>query len=315
MSLPDGFVAGMTWGYPGRRGEWGTPTAAESMRLMRDRLGITWTTLAFAAYQDTPFSTEIRFRDAPTVTDDEVVWAIREAKDLGLRVCLKPMVNCADGTWRAHINFLDIDVPGEPTWTEWWAAYREYMVHFAGVAEAEGANLLCVGCEQVQSDRRADDWRALIAAVREAYSGPLTYDCNKYQEDRLTWWDAVDVISCSGYYPQGDWGQALDRIAPVVARHGKPFIFMEGGCPSRVGAPADPGNWRLQAPPSEEAQDGWYRDLFAATASRPWVRGFMFWDWRAVLHAAEDAATNDDYGVYAKAAEATIRETYRERLG
>jgi hypothetical protein len=26
--LPDGFVAGFTWGFPGRRDEWATPEAA-----------------------------------------------------------------------------------------------------------------------------------------------------------------------------------------------------------------------------------------------------------------------------------------------
>ncbi len=305
----------MTWGFPGNRGEWGTSAAASSMRLMAERLGLTWTTLAFVARQDTAQSAVIRWREAPTATDYEVTWAIREAKSLGLKVCLKPMINVADGTWRAFIDFLDPDVPGEPTWGEWFAAYREYMEHFAAVAEAEGVDLLCIGCEQVRSDHRADDWRALIATLREVFTGPITYNCDKYQEDRVTWWDAVDVISSSGYYPQGGWEPQLDRIGAVVSRLGKPFLFMEGGCPSRLGAAANPNNWKLEARPSEEAQDGWYRDAFAAASSRPWVRGFMFWDWRAILHDEADAAINDDYGVYAKKAEATIREEYRRRLG
>ena len=31
---------------------------------------------------------------------------IAYAQGIGLKVILKPMVNVADGTWRAHINFL-----------------------------------------------------------------------------------------------------------------------------------------------------------------------------------------------------------------
>lgn len=313
-TLPDGYVAGFTWGYPGKRDEWGTERAAASMREMRDRLGVTWVTLAFTALQAKAQSTEIAWREAPTVSDEQVAWAIREAKALGLRVCLKPMINVADGTWRAFIDFLDPDVPGEPTWGEWFASYTAYLTHFAALAEAEGVDLFCVGCEQVKSDARADEWRATIAAVRERYSGPVTYNCDKYQEDRVTWWDAVDVISASGYYIEGDWERQLDRIGAVVERHGKPFIFLEGGCASRVGAPLNPNNWALAAPASEDAQDGWYRDALAATASRAWVRGFTFWDWKAFLHAPDDAATDLDYGVFAKKAEATVREAYRAKV-
>ena len=313
MTRGKGFVAGFTWGFPGARGQWGTTEAAASMRLMAERLGLNWTTRAVVARQDTAQSTVIRWREAPTATDDEVVWAIREAKGLGLKVCLKPMLGVVDGTWRAFIDFLDPDVPGEPTWGEWFASYREYMTHFAAIAQAEGVEMLCVGCEQVKSDPRDNDWRALVAAVRAVYSGLVTYNCDKYQEDRVPWWDAVDVISSSGYYPQGDWPRQLDRIEAVVRRHGKPFVFMEGGCPSRVGAPANPNNWKLQSPPSEDAQDGWYADAFAATASRDWVGGFMFWDWRALVHDVADASSNDDYGVFGKKAEATIRVAYRDR--
>jgi len=314
MTLPSTFAAGMTWGYPGKRGEWGTSAAAESMRLMRDRLGATWTTLAFCAYQSKAQSTTIGWRDAPTITDDELVWAIREAKKLGLKVIVKPMINVADGTWRAFIDFLYPDVAVEPKWSEWFAAYSEYLVHFAAIAEAEGADMFCVGCEQVKSDVMADEWRATIDAVRAVYSGAITYNCDKYQEDRVSWWDAVDVISASGYYPQGSWERELDRIERVVHAHGKPFLFLEGGCASRDGAPANPNDWAHEGAASEDAQDGWYRDMFAATAQRPWVGGFMFWDWKANLYAAEDASTNLDYGVFAKKAEATVRDAYADRL-
>ena len=78
--------------------------------------------------------------------------------------------------------------------------------------------------------------RALIEEVRGVYSGLITYNCDKYQEDHVTWWDAVDVISSSGYYRSGDWRNQLDRIEGVVAREGKPFFFMEAGCPSREGS-------------------------------------------------------------------------------
>lgn len=303
-------IRGMTWGFIGTRGEWATPAAADSLRLMTERLGTNTACIAFCGWQDTAFSTEVKFRDAPTVTDDEVVWAIREAKALGQRVILKPILNVTDGTWRAHINFFDVDVPCEPKWSDWFASYTEFIVHYAALAQAEGVEMFCIGCEMVQTDRRADEWRAVIAAVREVYSGTVTYNCDKYQETNVTWWDAVDVISSSGYYPQHDWDNQLDRIEAVVRREHKPFFFMEAGAMSTEGSQHLPNSWTLEGDVSQEAQRDWYEAMFAACDRRDWVGGWVLWDWKANLYAIEDAAADPEYALYGKLAEGTVAERY-----
>lgn len=284
------------------------------MRLMAEH-GVNWTALAYAAEQATAQSTEIPFREAPTVTDDEVVGAIRAARAHGLRVCLKPVVNVADGTWRAYIGFFDRDVPGEPSWGEWFEAYREFIVHAARIAEAEGCEMLCIGCEMVRADSREADWRTLVAAVRGVYSGLVAYNCDKYQEDRLTWWDAVDVVTSSGYYPIDRWEDELDRIEHVVEASGKPFFFMEAGCPSRVGSAQRPNDWNLAGAPSGDEQLRYYRAMFAACDARPWMRGFMLWDWPPRLFAESDAAVDDDYCPFGKPAGEFLRESYLARAG
>ncbi|QPE05116.1 1,4-beta-xylanase [Microbacterium schleiferi] len=302
-------VCGMTWGWVGTRGTWATPEAESSMRAMADT-NVTWAAIAYASVQATPFDTEIPFSEAPTVTDAEIVWAIREAKSSGMRVCLKPVVNCADGSWRAHIGFLWPDVPGEPTWDEWFASYRAFILHAARLAAAEDCEMLCVGCEMVRADAQDAQWRRLIAEVREVYSGLITYNCDKYQEDRLTWWDAVDVISSSGYYPIDEWEAQLDRIKAVVDRHDKPFLFMEAGCPSREGSAQRPNDWTLAGAPSGEEQLRYYEAMFAHCRERTWVSGWMLWDWPARLYSAADAASNDDYCPWGKPAGAFLRDVY-----
>lgn len=302
-------ICGMTWGWVGTRGTWATPEGAQSMARMAEH-DVTWTAIAYATEQATAFSTEVPL-EGPHVSDDEIVWAIREAHALGLKVCLKPVVNVADGTWRAHIGFFDWDVPGEPSWTEWFASYREFILHAARIAQDEGCAMLCIGCEMVRADGQDAHWRALVADVREVYSGLLTYNCDKYQEDHVTWWDAVDVISSSGYYPIGEWARQLDRIEAVVAAHGKPFFFMEAGCPSREGSAARPNDWSLPGAASGEEQLRYYEEMFRAVRARPWVRGLMLWDWPARLYAERDAARNDDYCPYGKPAGAFMAQQYR----
>lgn len=309
-----GYVAGMTWGWTGIRGTWGTPAAEHSMKEMKRTLGANWTAIALGALQDTAQSTEIRYGEEPTVTDAEVKWAIREAKRIGLQVCLKPVVNCADGTWRAHIHFFDIDVPCEPKWSDWFASYTRFILHYANIAKETGCEMLCIGCEMVQTDRRETEWRRLIQEVRKIYSGLITYNCDKYQEDQVQWWDAVDIISSSGYYPVGAWEEQLNRIEPVVKKHGKPFFFMEAGCPSRTGSSQIPNDWGLAGDPNEEEQARYYERMFGSCEARSWVSGFMLWDWPAALYSPDEAAANDDYCPYGKQAEKVIRSFYGTRV-
>jgi hypothetical protein len=300
----------MTWGWTGTPGTWTTPAAEASLDALAD-LGGNWVGLALAAVQDNAQSTDIRFGAGATVSDDDVRAAIRGSHDRGLKVCLKPVVNCADGTWRAYIGFFDWAVPGEPNWAQWFASYERFIVHYARIAEEEGCELLCIGCEMVRADSRETEWRSLIAAVRAVYSGQITYNCDKYQEDRITWWDAVDVVSSSGYYPIASWEAQLDRIGAAVAASGKPFFFMEAGCPSRTGSPDLPNDWALPGEPSGAEQERYYREMFRACEARAWVRGFMLWGWPAALYPLELAASNDDYCVYGKPAEAVVREEFR----
>ncbi|MBB6636191.1 glycoside hydrolase family 113 [Cohnella thailandensis] len=306
-------VCGMTWGWTGVRGTWTGEAADRSMEEMA-KLGVNWVAIALAALQEHPQSTAIPFREEPTVTDAEVRLAIRKAKSLGLKVCLKPVVNCANGTWRAHIGFFDNDIPGEPTWREWFASYGEFIKHYAAIAEEEGCEMFCIGCEMVQTDKREAEWRRLISEVRPIYGGLITYNCDKYQEGYVAWWDAVDIISSSGYYPIGEWEEQLDRIEGVVKKWNKPFFFMEAGCPSREGSPSRPNDWSLPGGPSEEAQKRYYEDMFAANAKRDWMRGFMLWDWPAKLYDASEAAANDDYCMYGKQAADVVRDHYTNLL-
>ncbi|MFC7679162.1 1,4-beta-xylanase [Paenibacillus sp. GCM10028914] len=300
----------MTWGFMGVRGTWMTESASMSMRTMAETTGVNWTAIAFSAWQATAFSTEIPYWKDLTVTDEEVIWAIQNAKSLGLKVCLKPIVNCEDGTWRAHINFFDKDVPCEPKWRDWFASYRNYILHFAQIPEQTDCEMLCIGCEMVQTDRRETEWRDLISEVRKVYSGLITYNCDKYQEDNVAWWDALDVISSSGYYPIHDWDQQLDRIEKVVQQFNKPFFFMEAGCPSRTGSSAIPNDWTLEGEANQAEQADFYRMMFDKCGERDWVRGFMLWDWPAQLYEREQAAIDDGYCIYGKEAEAITAQAY-----
>jgi hypothetical protein len=182
------------------------------------------------------FSTNLRTYDDPDftwgdanremVTDDEIRHAIDLARENGMKVVMKPVVNCRDGVWRAWIRFYRPTTPEEQAagvagvenpwgdepgflegmtrddakWDAWWNNYSGFLKHYAGIAAEKDVQLFCLGCEMNSTEEFEDHWRKLIAEVRAIYSGPITYDINHGRERELTWWDAVDVASISAYY-------------------------------------------------------------------------------------------------------------------
>lgn len=304
------YIKGFTYGWMSGRGSFRLPEARESLRLMQERTGSTTVIFALAALQDTPHSTKVDYRGEHIVEDDELIAMLDYARSLGLKLIMKPTVNCRNGTWRAHINFFDEDVPCEPKWHEWFASYTEYQRHYARIAEQTGCEMMIVGCEMVQTERRSAEWRQLIADVRQDYAGLITYNTDKYQENNVKWWDAVDVISSSGYYPINDWDHQLDRIESVIRPYNKPFFFAEAGCPSRSGSAMIPNDWEWAGTVNPGEQADYYTAMFSACKTRPWVSGFGLWDWSAALYKEEEALNHDGYSVYGKPAEHVIREFY-----
>ena len=270
--------------------------------------------LPVCAWQDHAYSTVVH-GEGPDVMDENDVRAVcAQARNLGLAVILKAMVNCRDGYWRAYIRFFDPPVPTEPLFSDWFASYEQHVLHLAAMAEENQTALFCVGCEMVGTDGQADAWRRVIAHAREIYHGPLTYNCDKYQEDRVTWWDALDVMSSSGYYPLPDLENQFRRIENAASACRKPFMFMECGCPARLGSELLPNNWNFGGDVSPETQAAWYRAFLDTVCAFPFVRGVGWWDWPATrLYPEESGLTHNGYCMYGKPAAGVIAE-YAPRL-
>lgn len=280
----------------------------KSLRLLKDSTATDTAVIAIIALQDTAHSEDIDFTGAHMPKDEELIEIINYCKELGLNVILKPMVNCKNGVWRAHINFFDKEVPCEPKWSNWFRSYYEYQLHYAKIAEKTDCKMLIIGCELVQTERKEEYWRGLIEKIRNVYTGLLTYNTDKYQEEMVKWWDELDVISSSGYYPINQWEENLDRIEKVVKYYDKPFFFAECGCPSRTGSSLIPNDWTHEGSLNLEEQSKYYKTMFEVCRKREWVGGFVCWDW--VSNLMEEEPINDGYSVYKKPAANVIKHYY-----
>lgn len=304
------FIKGITFAPFCPRGSFLTKEAYKSLDNLIAGTGANFITLVPNALQETAQSEEIIFTGKATLGDDELTKIIEYIHKAGLKVALKPTVNCKNGTWRAHINFFDKDVHCEPKWSNWFCSYTDFQLHFAELAQKTGCEMFIAGCEMVMSERRSSEWRKLISDIRGVYDGPVTYNTDKYQEDCVTWWDCVDYICSSGYYPINDWEKELDRIEAVVDKFQKPFFFAECGCMSVKGSSLVPNDWTITGEPALEEQADWYTSMFEACKKRSFVGGFSLWDWGAKQYPLYKANTHRGYDIYGKPAQTVVKKYY-----
>jgi hypothetical protein len=217
----------------------------------------------------------------------------RLAQAHGIQTLLKPHIwlTNAQGKWRA-----DIAMKSDEDWRAWFRSYRAFILHYARLAEAEGFEALCVGMELTKTvSAREHDWRALIAAVREVYSGKLTYSANWFREfEKIPFWDALDFIGIQGYFPLSSetqptaaqlrrgWEPHRRTIAALAKRTGKPIVFTEIGYRSTADTAKDPWRWPRRADGDQidvKLQARCYQVFYEIFWNEPYFAGAYWWKW------------------------------------
>ena len=114
--------------------------------------------LIVTGYQETPWSTTIDATSPSTPTDAELIHVINLAHKLGLKVMLKPHLDLRNEIendwWRGEIG---PDFTSEAQWAAWFASYRDFIEHYAQLAQTYGADQFCVGTELLGTTHRAED--------------------------------------------------------------------------------------------------------------------------------------------------------------
>lgn len=249
-------------------------------------------TFAVTWYTDNVYSTNI-YRTGNTASDASLIWAMQQARAEGLKVVLAPHLDSLDGQWRANINPSD--------YTTWFANYTAMIDHYADIAQQNGAVLLYVGAELIDMSTNpayTNNWRALIAGVRQHFSGKLSYSANwgsgsfATEYPRITWWDALDYLGISAYFElantttptlsqlNASWASWMtNNIAPFQQQWNKQLLFTEGGY--RSGNQTAERPWDASSPMALDTQQqaNCYESVFETWANVPWFAGEMFWDW------------------------------------
>jgi hypothetical protein len=306
----------VTW-WPG---QYATPEADRSLANLA-ATGANWLALIVTGYQETYTSTLIA-RDSPqTPTDDDLIHVITKARELGLSVMLKPHVDLGKDTthWRGDIGAGFVN---ETQWQRWFASYRDFINHYATLAQEHGVEQFCIGTELVATSRREEEWRRVVQEGRERFSGPMTYASNHSGEEAsIAWWDAVDFIGVDAYYaltakkdPTVDelkdaWIRRgyIDTLASLAEQFDKPILVTEIGYRSVDGANMAPWEWQSAPAIDLQEQANAYQAAFEVLWGQPWLAGIYFWNWD--IDPDKGGETDADFTPHNKPAE-TVLKTY-----
>ena len=188
----------------------------------------------------------------------------------------------------------DIEMKTEADWRAWFARYEGYILAYARPAAEAGVDAFCVGRETDKAaTAREADWRRLIARVREVFKGPLTYSANFDSYARIGFWDALDVIGISAYFPLTDereptaeglaaaWDDIMTPLESFARKENRRVVFTEIGYPAVASAARRP--WDDAGGPADVwLQARLYEASLRAVSGRPFLAGTFFWLWEGV---------------------------------
>jgi len=265
---------------------------------------------------DGPDATDVHKYDG-TAPDATILTNIQQATARGLRVVFMPMIYCngCDGGWRGNLNPSDPDL--------FMQNYTQHMLlYYAQLVRQSGVWLFSLGSEMNYLQPYADDWRQAATEVRRDFTGLVTYQPNWDHVDRVDFWDALDIVTVSAYFPltskpspsvddlkrawrssnvpgwKGqNWVGVLQRI---VDQTGKRLLISEVGYRSTtVGAeyPYDEANPTQTS--DQLTQANAYQALLETFSAQPWFMGVIWWEWRG----DDSGADNGDMSPRGKLAE------------
>jgi hypothetical protein len=232
---------------------------------------------------------------------------------------LKPQVYIHN-SWVGEVDFKT-----EAEWKIWEDTYRNYILTFAKIAAEEKIDLFCIGTEyKIAAQKREMFWRNLIDEVRSIYHGQITYSSNWDGYKKVPFWDALDFIGLSAYFPltkiktpsvtllKKEWKPILNKLKKFSNKHKKNILFTEYGYLS-VDYCADK-NWLLEKQLddleiNQEAQANAYHALLETFGTQNFWNGGFLWKWYHNKEGRKEYRAKD-YTPQGKTAEDVIKFWY-----
>ena len=330
LPRPDAFQKGMNFGHhkPFDSQVYGlyTPPGTDQSLENLAATGANWIALIVSGGQETIDSTDIFYNSVATATDEELSRVIDLAHALGMRVMLKSSLKLFQDPTHGPPD-IRITFETEEQWQEWFASYRDFIIHYATLAKNAHADMFCIGDELRGTVHRETEWRSIAQEIRQFYKGPIIYEATVnadegLSEDKLIdWWDAVDYIGLLGYFPLTEnnyeptveelkeaWSGYLSRLEILSDEFQRPIIISEIGYQSKDGTNQRPAGYQEDGPLDLEEQADCYEAALEVLIGQPWLAGIYWFHWSANPNAG--GPNDKSYTPQGKPAEEILKSYY-----
>ena len=218
--------------------------SAEARRSLRLLSALGADSVAFNPYLWQPAANSpdvVRGGDTP---DAALLAGIRQARELGLKVLVKPHL------WVNNGRPGEARLADDAAWRRWFTAYTTALVAMARSAQEAGAEALSIGTA-IRAANTRPEWRDVIAAVRPVFRGRLLYVAADTEDaEAFPHWPLLDAVGLRIYRPLGpddrgaDWAAVMareaERLDRLEQRVRKKIWVAELGVRSAAGAAANP---------------------------------------------------------------------------
>lgn len=186
---------------PYTRAKYSTKAAKETIKNIKST-GSNWISVPVPLFQESTDSSDMkpiyamlstfdRFDETPD--EREINYAVTMAKNNGLKVMLMPTIEVN------RPGFIKSNLIGEEfapyQARRWFKFYQEELLKIAKIAEENGTDMICIGHNLKHLSYYERHWDELIKAVREVYSGKLTYSASLDIEFlKSGFWKKLDYV-------------------------------------------------------------------------------------------------------------------------
>jgi hypothetical protein len=264
------------------------------------------------------------WKDFDTPDDDDIAFILKTAKSRGFLTTARPIIDerslmaAGAGDWRGTLRPADVNA--------WFKSYSALLSEYAELAQESGADVMIVGTELNSLEKYTAKWREVIGAVRQRFSGTLSYSSNQGISTSMPW-DLLDYVGIDAFFElqtpptnataedMAAWSKTwVTWMDNWLKNHLPAFrdkvVLTEVGSQSQTNAHKKSWLWNHGGQVDLEDQRRFYQAI--CEAWKPRVNG-IYW-WVAELDLPPDPLLDGDFSPLGKPAEEEMRKCLNQDL-
>lgn len=280
--LQDGPVRGFTLGLQSKDLNYDYKMLLKEIKAT----GAPWLSITFTLYQETNDASQINIPPAGDPFWRQVEKTSKQAKVLGFKVLLFPIVLLKKARfrqWRGTLRPLDYDA--------WYESYESLMTQTAQIAARTKADMVSIGSEYASLDRAPQRWYHVIETIKKTYQGALMYSANWDALENIDFHDKLDFLGLTGYFdltkkkdPTVEelvavWNPLKKLFFEWQKQKNIPLLFSEVGYTSQDGINIHPWNYTIENVLDLQEQKDCYAAFTEVWEDEKMLYGVFFYEW------------------------------------